>query len=63
MSARCPKNPDHKKFVTVVHVTEDWIVDSEGDFLEVHSDGEVTCRPDPGNTWTCHTCGAEAEVE
>ena len=63
MKARCPKNPDHKHFITVAHVTQDWVVDEEGNFVEVHSDeGETTHGPNPGNTWTCAECGAEAEV-
>jgi hypothetical protein len=62
--ARCPKNTAHKRFVTVAHVTEDWIVDEHGEFLESGGDGvgEVTHPPDPDNTWTCVECGAEAEV-
>lgn len=27
MKATCPNNPDHKSFVTVAHVTQDWIAD------------------------------------
>ena len=61
--ARCPKDPNHKRFVTVVHMTEDWVVDENGDFLEVaNSDGEVVHGPDPGHTWTCQECGADADV-
>ena len=63
--ARCPKDPTHKQFVTVAHVTEDWVVDASGNFLEVHegSEGSVVHRPDPGNIWTCLVCGTEATVE
>lgn len=61
--ARCPKDPAHKRFVTSAHVVEDWVVDENGDFLEKAGDAiEVAAGPDPGNTWTCHECGAEAEV-
>jgi len=61
MTAVCSKNMNHKAFITVAHVTEDWKVDPEGEFISVHSGGEVTHRPDPGNSWNCAICGAEAE--
>ena len=63
MKAICRSNANHKKFITVAHVTEDWIVDAEGNFLEVSSPGEVTHGADAGNTWVCAECGAEADVE
>jgi len=65
MKARCPKDPTHDQFVTVAHVTEDWVVTSEGDFLEVHegSECEVVAKPNWDNTWTCAYCGAEAIKE
>jgi len=63
MKATCPNNVEHKKFNTVAHVTEFWVVDEEGNFLEVAEDvGEVTHGPDPGNIWICEECGAEAKV-
>jgi len=65
MKAVCPKDPTHKKFVTVVTVTEDWVVDAQGNFLDVpdSSETEVVHKPDPGNTWTCAECGEQARVE
>jgi hypothetical protein len=65
IKATCPKDPSHDQFVTVAHVTEDWVVDSEGDFIEVHegNQGEVVAKPHPDNTWQCLLCGTEAEVE
>jgi hypothetical protein len=64
MIARCPKNPEHKRFLTVAHVTEDWLVDEHGDFIEVApwSESQVVHEPHPDNIWTCHVCGAQAEV-
>jgi hypothetical protein len=63
MRARCPNSPDHKEFITVAHVAEDWKVDEEGNFLEaVEGGGSITHKPDPDNIWTCYECGAEAEV-
>ena len=63
MKAVCPKC-DSTEFVTVAHVTEDWIVDENGTFLDVAdpSDRQTTHGPDPGNIWTCTFCGTDAEV-
>lgn len=62
MEARCPNNPEHKQFVTVAHVMEDWLVDEHGNWVETLGSGETSFKPDPGNIWTCHVCGAQAEV-
>jgi hypothetical protein len=65
MKARCPKNPDHKKFITTAHVCQDWVVDPEGNFLEEapSNQNEVTHRPCRENIWTCWDCGEQAIVE
>ena len=66
MKIRCLKNPEHKSFITTVHVMQEWITNENGDFNRVNSGGEcleVTAGPDPDNIWTCYTCGAEAVVE
>lgn len=64
MKARCPNNTNHKRFITVAHVTEDWVVDENGVFLQVSDDtcGETTHGPNPDNFWECEECGAEASV-
>lgn len=63
ITATCPNDPQHKRFITVAHVAEDWIVDEHGDFVEVLASTETVARPDPDNTWTCAICGADAKVE
>ncbi len=65
MKAVCPKDRKHKRFITVAHVTEDWVVDEHGDFIDVHeaSEIEVVRNPHPDNIWTCAVCGAQAKVE
>lgn len=64
MIAICPNNTSHKEFGTTAHVTQDWKVDEEGNFLESINDClEVTRGPNVENTWTCYTCGAEAVVK
>lgn len=64
MKAVCPNNPDHKVFVTVIHATQDAIVDENGEIINFADtgEGEVTHGPNTGNTWTCRICDAEATV-
>ena len=63
MLARCPNNEEHKRFYTVAHVMEEWIVDEHGEFIEIHCGIQTTHKPDPQNTWVCVECDAEAVVE
>jgi hypothetical protein len=62
MKAICPKDPTHKKFVTIAHVAEDWLVDEHGNWLSTLGSVETTHKPDPDNDWTCDECGAKATV-
>lgn len=62
MKAVCPDDPTHKRFVTVAHVVQDWVVDDEGHFIDEIETTETVHGPNPGNTWTCYECGAAAEV-
>lgn len=58
----CPKC-GAREFVTVAHVTQTWMVDENGNFLEeLTSCDEVLHGPDDGNIWTCAKCGAEALI-
>ena len=65
MKVTCPKDHKHDRFETVVHVTEDWVVNNEGTFQEVSptSEANVVHGPTVGNTFTCLACGSEANVE
>jgi len=58
---RCPKNPNHKKFITTAHEVHDWVVDENGEFLKDLGCSEVAAKPDTGNIWTCAICKTEAE--
>lgn len=60
--ARCPTDPNHKKFLTPAHVMQLWEVDEKGSFLGVDQEMEVDHGPDAGNIWTCIICGEEATV-
>lgn len=63
MKVVCPNSPEHKGFITVAHIAQEWRVDENGNFLEVHNQcTETVAGPNPGNIWECHICGAEAEV-
>jgi len=64
MKATCSKNPNHKRFITVAHVTEYWVVDERGNFVEqTGNTGEATHGPNPDNIWTCATCDGEVRIE
>ncbi|MDA1674754.1 hypothetical protein [Bacillus cereus group sp. TH152-1LC] len=64
MKAVCPKNKNHKEFITTAHVVQEWKVDAEGDWLKtVDNCVQVTHKPNRDDVWTCAVCGAEAEVE
>lgn len=64
MAAVCPNDPEHKTFLTVAHVMQDWLVDPEGEHIETKDEClQVSFKPDPGNLWHCATCGADAVHE
>ena len=63
MKATCPKNPEHKKFVTTAHEQHDWVVTETGEIIEDLGCLDVTHGPDSDNIWSCRDCGAEARVE
>lgn len=61
MTAKCPKNMDHKQFQATAHVMEEWLVDENGEFIEVLETGlEVIHWPTPEDLWFCNDCGEEA---
>ena len=63
MKATCPNNPDHKEFITVAHVAQDWVVDDEGNFINTWCNAtEVVAPPHPDNIWWCKKCNAEAII-
>lgn len=63
MRVICPNNKEHKKFVTVAHVMQDWVVDENGYFLEcIDECSQVVHGPDKDNCWNCEICGADAII-
>lgn len=65
MKAVCNNDSSHKRFITVIHATQDAIVDDKGEIIEFAdtSEGEVVHGPNIGNTWTCEECGSKVIVE
>ena len=62
----CPNNVDgHLYFSVIAHVTQEWAVDRNGDFIEVRSDCiDVLYRPKVGeDLFLCEECGEEAITE
>ena len=55
----CPKCGG-REFITTAHVIEEWIVDSDGNYLDTYCTGDVTHTPDDDNIWQCNNCGYDA---
>lgn len=56
----CPKC-GNTTFIATAHVTQTWLVDEDGDFIEAQSDcDEVTHAPDAEDLFTCSKCGEMA---
>lgn len=60
MPARCPKNPNHKVFLTTAHEVHDWEVDPDGGFIKDLGCSEIAAKPDHGNIWVCKKCKLRA---
>ena len=57
----CPKDSAHKEFVTVAVVCQNWVVDGEGNFLDLAEEcTDIYFKPDSSNIWECAECGTEA---
>ncbi len=53
---RCPKC-GYEEFYVIAHVTQDWLVNNNGNFLDVIDDCvEVTHFPDDMDIWECAKC-------
>ena len=54
---RCPEC-GYEEFYVTVHVTQEWKVDGEGNFIaEVDPCMDVTHRADDIDLWECAGCG------
>ena len=56
---RCPMCGGNE-FLVTAHVVQGWVVDENGQFVEVLDDCEmVTHRPDDDDLWMCRKCAYE----
>ena len=54
---RCPQC-GHTEFLVTAHVTQDWRVDENGDYIITEIDCvDVTHWPDDDDIWECTKCG------
>ena len=60
----CLKDPQHNRFSASAHVTEDWVVDGHGNWLESDIGGDVQVVSGPCfDVSVCMECGAETVKE
>lgn len=54
----CPKCGG-KRFIVPAHVVQDWVVDENGNYIDVSEDSCPTILhyPDNNDTWECEKCG------
>lgn len=59
----CPICGSHE-FLVTAHVTQDWVVNGDGDFLACTDEcTEVTHKPDDEDIWVCSVCGHDGSGE
>ena len=64
MKATCPNNPEHNRFSTTAHVSQEWEVDRNGDFQsEIVSCLDITHYPNPQNLWICLDCADDGKLD
>lgn len=64
MKLSCKNCGGKDGFVSTAHITEEWLCDEDGHFVEVMpTDNEVTHEPDEYDLWTCHGCGDDVKPE
>ena len=51
LTATCPNDPNHDRFITTAHVMEEWRVTRHGDYIETVRGLETTHPPDAANSW------------
>lgn len=60
---KCP-NCGCEEFFVTAHVAQDWLVDKDGDFMEVENECvAVTHQPKDDDIWQCADCGYDAAGE
>ena len=55
----CPNDNSHKRFITGAVICQDWLVDGNGNFIEVTDEcTQVFYKPSTENEWSCADCGS-----
>ena len=57
MKLVCPKDSTHKRFSASAHVTEDWVVDEHGVWLENCDEPQQLVSGPHFDVSVCHECG------
>lgn len=58
----CPKDPNHDLFSVSAHVSEEWEVTPQGDFVRVIQGLDTIHAPDTHDQYLCRYCNTEAKV-
>jgi hypothetical protein len=62
MTAICPKDPTHRRFITRVHAVNEWVVDPNGKYIQTLAQLEFSIPTGQGNVWTCAECATPATM-
>ena len=61
MYIQCITDPKHDQFSVIAHIAQEWLVGSDGQFVEVLTDCTDTIhKPDLHDRYLCRICGQEA---
>ena len=61
MTAVCPRSPSHTRFSSTAVVSEVWVVDQKGHWVEtLPGESQVMHEPTTENPWICLDCGETA---
>lgn len=59
---KCKNCTNPTGFYVTAHVTQEWLVDADGDWIRtINECSEVTHGPDENDLWTCADCHEEAD--
>ena len=57
MKITCPTSEDHTEFYVIVDVSQEWLVNNAGDFLEEGEFVGTIHGPTPYKEYICAECG------
>lgn len=63
MKLKCPKDCKKKQFCCAAVVTQIWLCDNTGEFIDIAEDlTDVVSAPNKFDAWYCADCGSDAVV-